>query len=391
MADLEIRIELDRDPPRFQPGDRITGTVHVRAEAGVDARKVWVRRVYRTSGPGTPAMGDPENVTLDEERQQLGAGDERSYPFELNAPAGPPSQSGEMVTVDWVVHAGVDLPRFKFETTFEPFELADTVVPAGAKASPSEPRGELRSVRLADLPAGEAEAIRALPAVGWLPADADAEKRARWYNGLPERAQGCVKTCWGCMWAPFLLIPLMPLLVGINLLRDGQTGLGAALLVIGLTISGIWIFMADRYTGGAIRRWLSERTFGSFALKAKLDELRRGGPLVWFAQVDPHRAVTVRRASARLELEERMSLNRARSGGGKGTTLKKVSGTHTFTLDDAIEVSRGEEVLIAGNLTLPVSWPASLYGNSEFRWTLYLDLELDGGPDWHGQVRLDVR
>ncbi len=391
MADLEIRIDLDRDPPHFQPGDRITGTVHVRAGEELEARKVWVRRVYRTSGRGTPAMGQPERRTLDDDPPPLVAGEERSYPFELTAPEGPPSQAGELVTLGWVIHAGVDLPWHKYETVFEPFDLADTVVPPEAKSEPSEPRGELRVVRLAELPGEEAEAIRSLPAVAWLPADAEGEKRARWYNGLPERAQGCVKTCWGCMWVPFLLIPLMPLLVGINFLRDDQPGLGLALVLIGLVISGIWVFMADRYTGGAIRRWFSERAFGAFSLKATLDELQRGGPLVWFVQAEPRRHMTIRRARARLELEERMWHKRSRSSDGKGALLRHVSHVHTLTLDDTVEVSRGEEVLIAGNVELPASWPASLYGNSEFRWTLYLDLELDSGPDWHGQVRLDVR
>lgn len=390
-----VRIELDRSPPRFEPGETLAGTVHLSlpdTESGLEIREVWIRVAYRTPGQGRTDVGGKERVVLDSERRRLEPAEERSYRFDVPAPEGPPTQKGELFAVEWIVQAVADLPGFGQDaSTSETFELVDTVVPAAVRAEPSQPKGEIRYVRLTDVPEEEADRIRSIPAVEWMPTDTSSEKRLRWFRSQGPRVQGCLKTCWGCSWLPFLLIPLMPLLVGVGMLRDGSYGLGSALMLVGLGISALWLYFADRRSGGGIRRWFSERVFGTFSLKAALDDLRRGGPIVWFVQLEPRRSVSVRRAIARLELEEQISA-KPRQTGESSPTIRRTFGVHTFTLDDALEVSRGEEVLLAGNLTLPASWPASLYGrNSEFRWTLHVDLELDSGPDWHGQVRLDVR
>jgi hypothetical protein len=94
----ELMIVLDGGKDCFQPGERVTGTVtwylSSQPKRGVEVRLVWW-----TSGIGTQDEGCEAVMEIPCEAS------EGSQSFSLQAPEGPYSFSGSLITLQWAVEA----------------------------------------------------------------------------------------------------------------------------------------------------------------------------------------------------------------------------------------------------------------------------------------------
>ena len=390
MSEPDVRVLLDRDPPVFAPGEPITGTVEVESREEVDAKRIWVRRAYRAEGERSLDIGATETVELEGARTLLEPGRVYRYGFELPAPEGPATYDGRILELGWAVQAVVELPGIsaaKNASDRAVLTLEDPISRSAAGSPEAEP--EIRVVRLADLPPDEARAVAAMPVVEREIGDEPLARLLRWRREHPRLGCGAIVAALGCFGMPLLLAMAVPAIAALQMLGRGQWLLGGTILLVALLIYSILLRMSDRALGGVIGPALTRARFGGVALKAQVGELRRGGTVSWFVQLDPRRDLTVRQATATLELEEVIHVQRSTEGGGVRVT--EVPDRRSATLEQPVAAARGETTLVAGRLPLPVDWPASLYGRSQLRWNLRVGLDLAGGPDFSRQIPLDVR
>ncbi|HPB94319.1 MAG TPA: hypothetical protein PLJ27_08660 [Polyangiaceae bacterium] len=108
MSTYDMSIVLDRSPPVYSPGERISGTIVVVANESCRCDDLAVDLYWKTSGRGN---SDTEVV----EQETLGAfewqeGESYRYAFSFSAPPGPVSYQGTIIHVEWFVETRVDMP-----------------------------------------------------------------------------------------------------------------------------------------------------------------------------------------------------------------------------------------------------------------------------------------
>lgn len=103
----DLRIHLDEDGP-FRPGERVGGRAVVPSEDGGKVSGGRVAFCWRTRGHGNVDRGEPDVEVQGPE--DIAPGGEYAIPFDFEVPAAPISASGELVSVDWVLEATVDVP-----------------------------------------------------------------------------------------------------------------------------------------------------------------------------------------------------------------------------------------------------------------------------------------
>ena len=109
MARCELGISFDRPDREYQAGERVTGSVTVRADADVKCRALTVVYNWRTHGKGNKDSG-PERAVLRAEHVTLRAGATATYPFDLTAPRDPPTYRGHYLNIDHYLRARADIP-----------------------------------------------------------------------------------------------------------------------------------------------------------------------------------------------------------------------------------------------------------------------------------------
>ncbi len=121
MAKCDLSIDLDEPDRVYVPGDKITGTLHVLADADVRCKGLEIQSGWRTHGRGNVARGTSEAVTLFS--GEWTAGQRESYRFELSVADWPPSYHGNYINVDHYVDA-----RAKIPWSFDPKASAEFVM-----------------------------------------------------------------------------------------------------------------------------------------------------------------------------------------------------------------------------------------------------------------------
>ncbi|QEF96295.1 hypothetical protein Mal15_03220 [Stieleria maiorica] len=121
MAKCDLSIELDHPDRVYVGEDKITGTLHVLADADVNCKGLEISSGWRTHGRGNVARGTTETVTLF--AGQWSAGQRESYRFELEVAAWPPSYHGNYINVDHYIDA-----RAKIPWAFDPKASAEFVM-----------------------------------------------------------------------------------------------------------------------------------------------------------------------------------------------------------------------------------------------------------------------
>ena len=108
MPKCELTIELDDANRQFNPGDKIRGRVRVRVSQDVTCNALQVGLRWSTHGSGNEDSETGVAETLFE--GEWHEGEDREYPFELTAPAGPASYNGHHVSIAHRVYATADIP-----------------------------------------------------------------------------------------------------------------------------------------------------------------------------------------------------------------------------------------------------------------------------------------
>lgn len=131
MAKCDLSIELD-DPNRiYSGGDKITGTLHVLADADVKCKGLEVTSGWRTHGRGNVARGSAETATLFV--GEWTAGQRESYRFELQIADWPPSYHGSYINIDHYIDA-----RAKIPWAFDPKASAEFMMRPTAGLDPDK-------------------------------------------------------------------------------------------------------------------------------------------------------------------------------------------------------------------------------------------------------------
>lgn len=108
MAKCDLSITLDEPGGVFPGGGKISGTVHVNADADVKCKGLDVSTVWKTHGRGNVASGTVESITVFS--GEWVAGQTESYRFELNIADWPPSYHGNYLNIDHYVEARAKIP-----------------------------------------------------------------------------------------------------------------------------------------------------------------------------------------------------------------------------------------------------------------------------------------
>ncbi|QDV88674.1 sporulation protein [Planctomycetes bacterium TBK1r] len=108
MAKCDLSIELDHPERIYSGGDKITGTLHVLADADVKCKGLEVSSGWRTHGRGNIARGVAESITLFV--GEWTSGQRESYRFELEVADWPPSYHGNYINVDHYIDARAKIP-----------------------------------------------------------------------------------------------------------------------------------------------------------------------------------------------------------------------------------------------------------------------------------------
>lgn len=108
-AKCDLSIELDRPDRRYEPGDRIVGTLRVKVDRNTKCNALTLTRRWRTHGKGNRDTGPDE-----EDKHVLFRGEWRpgtyTYPIDFACPEEPLTYHGKILNVDWYLDARADVP-----------------------------------------------------------------------------------------------------------------------------------------------------------------------------------------------------------------------------------------------------------------------------------------
>ncbi|MCA9137142.1 MAG: hypothetical protein KDB00_10295 [Planctomycetales bacterium] len=108
MGKCDLSIELDHPQRIYVGGDKVTGTLHVLADADVKCKGLEITSGWRTHGRGNVARGTAETATLFV--GEWTAGQREAYRFELEVAKWPPSYHGDYINVDHYIDARAKIP-----------------------------------------------------------------------------------------------------------------------------------------------------------------------------------------------------------------------------------------------------------------------------------------
>jgi hypothetical protein len=93
----QIRIELARQSPAFEPGESVEGVATWQLDSPNTALEIHL--TWRTTGKGIPDSACVETIRIDR------PGTQGSHPFSFKLPPGPYSFSGQLISLTWCIEA----------------------------------------------------------------------------------------------------------------------------------------------------------------------------------------------------------------------------------------------------------------------------------------------
>lgn len=343
----DLEIEFDRRDRRFQPGETVTGTVHVDVSTDCRCRGLTIARLWATHGMGTPTNGSEERRTLFEGEWEEG---HYSYPFSIELPNGPVSYRGDLLNVDWYLVAEADIPW-----SFDPDDERDFVVEP-AYHHIDEP------YRTGDPECRHHEA---------------AEERTVGMQGCGKWLVGGTLLMFSGMSCTFS-IPLF-LMMGDSLV-NGLWGMG----MVGL---GGGIFYA--FYALVLRNWLSERKIGSVDIDVDDQTVPAGESVTVEVSIPPESDAHINEITVLLEGKEKV---RYRQGTDTKTATREFCEIEE-TLCDSIDVHLpdGESAQFDHEIAIPDDAPPSFFAyRNKVLWTIRVAIDIEGWPDWSDGIALDV-
>lgn len=337
MADCRLALSFNQHGTTVAPGGELTGEVVVHVDAAVTCNGLTVFPEWRTSGSGNVATGEGEKLVLF--NGQWDAGEHR-YRFGLRAPLGPFTYDGKLVDVRWTLKARADVPWAIDPKAEAPFTLAagknagDVPYFFGPSYTPPDPK--TAGVALSEQ--GRAVEKKSLPT-----------------------------------WAGVL--------IGLVLIM-ASAGIVVALPVMGLCLGPIIAFFV-------IRRAMVKSKLGEPEVKIFPNPAQQGEQVNVLARVVPKKAVKLGKLTAELRGQERVV-----SGSGKHarTHLHQIHLQQVPFELGLKEVEGGQPINLSVKLRLPPNAPLTFAAPSNsVEWTVKLQIELLGWPDWEKTFPLTVR
>jgi hypothetical protein len=337
MADCRLALTVHQANTTVSPGGELTGEVVVTVDAAVTCNGLTVCPEWRTSGTGNPAGGEGEKLVLFTGQWEAG---EHRYRFGLRAPLGPFTYDGTLVDIRWNVKARADVPWALDPKAEVPFTLAagknagDVPYYFGPNYQPPDPK--TLGVALSE------------------------HGRAVTKSPTPKWAQ---------------------VLVGLVLVM-AAVGMTAAVPVLGVCLGPVVAFFL-------IRRAMVKSKLGDPEVRISPNPAIAGDAIRVLARVVPKKAVKLGKLTAELMGQERVVRG---SGKHARTHFHKLHVAQVPFQFGAREVQGGEPIMLDATLQLPPGAPLTFAAPSNcVEWSVKLQLELLGWPDWDKTFPLTVR
>lgn len=317
-------------------GAEVEGTVEVEVLEDVSFRELEVRLGWRTEGKGNRTGGVGASVRLEGEGEWR-KGTRRSYPFRLEAPWGPLSYRGKILSVVWELEARLDRYLLRGDVrTRLPVELVGAREPRGVDLGPRPQKKE----------------------------ELEARKR-----GLSE--------VWLTLSGLFFVGVLV---LGASRgwsLQEGERWLFGFLVVGGLVllVRGSW----GRLGRGKL---------GEPAIHLDTTDLRRGEEIRFHVALRPYKRTELRLLEVILECEERV----VHGHGQYQTRHRRTVFEHRQALAANLVLSPERGLRRKGVVTIPPDAPPSFGAPyNQVVWWLRFRGDIVGWPDWNEPFLLTVR
>jgi len=332
-----VHAEPSREGPlRFRGGDRVRGTVEVKALKDLEFEAFRIGFLWHTEGKGNRASGSGGTHRLSGEGQWR-AGERATYPFSVTAPAGPLSYRGKLIKVVWHLEARVDRAMLHSDITSH--------LPVILEADP-----EAREVDLGPRAqkSSELEAVKRGLGGLWL-------------------TLGLILTLGGIVFGAVR---------GWDLFGPERWALFVAMAAgFLMMLKGVW----GRLGRGKL---------GEPAVQLSTSDVRRGEEIRFSLTLRPEQRTEVRSLEAILECEERVVHGHGQYRSHRRKTVCEK------------RISLGEDVLIEphrtlrkkGSIILPEDAPPSFGApDNQVVWWLRFQADIVGWPDWNEPILLTVR
>lgn len=338
MAKCTVRLELDRPDGRYAMGEKVTGTVHVQVDQDCRCKKLTLRREWKTSGRGNLSSGGRVDIVLFEGEWK--AGGDHEYRFEFEAPPGPVSHKGTLISVDWYLRARADIP----------WAL--------------DPKAD----RILTLLPGPVANVDLGP--HYKPTGVDATKM---HGG------GCLLLVGAIGVAIGLALTLPTIFI---LIEFGEVVPSAQLLVSGIVTL---IFSLLLFFG--LRNRLAGRKLGDLKVELEPNVIRAGEGLLCAVSFTPRGSMIFNHVTVTLRGQET-----AVSGSGKHqTTHVNKFLDQKIPLSGNVEVPSGKPVRFEAILPLPANAPPTfMAGSNVIKWNVILHLDIHRWPDWKRDISFTV-
>lgn len=109
MSKCQISITFDRPDRVYFGGETVRGVAKVIVQEDTQGNGIRLTHRWRTHGRGNAESG-PEEAILLAPAQQLMAGEQMEFPFEITAPTYPVTYRGHLIFLDHYIRVDVDVP-----------------------------------------------------------------------------------------------------------------------------------------------------------------------------------------------------------------------------------------------------------------------------------------
>jgi hypothetical protein len=344
MSKCDLRIELDRQPPAYRPGEQVHGKLHVAVNDSCRCDALTVALQWRTHGKGNTAKG-PEDV------EPIGSfewspGEASSHPFTFTMPHGPVSYHGQIINVDWYLVARADVPW-----AIDPKAEQDILLlPAPPKEAASG------TYRGAPMLAPQA-------------------------HNLGPAQRGSAQSIWVKFVGVAFFLIFFFVFFGSSLFEAGRPNWML------LAFFCVFLFVITRMIWADVRNLAARRKLGEVRLTTDPPFAMRGQAIVVRAALVPLDDARLTRVTTTL-LGEEIAVS------GSGT--KKTTHTHKL---DAVEaemssgmtVTKGQPTELTCTLQVPAdAAPTFRAPDNKVRWRVIVHFDIDAWPDLEETLEVDI-
>ena len=355
MAKCDLSIHLDGDKTDYRGGETVSGTVEVRTDAEVQCKALTVECQWRTHGKGNTARGSTRSLALFQGAWRPGTA--RRYAFSFELPHGPFTYHGHYLNVGWFIRARADIPWAV------------------------DPKAE-QEIGVAPDPAQAPQWANLVHRMDALPQALRAQIGAPDTPLAPQARRLSSTLGYGCLAIvvlPLLLITALGLHRGISLIRGGGDWV-EALLWIGVPL----ILLAGLARGavGVLRNHWAQKRLQNIEFDVTPLALRRGELLKVRFSCRPSQATVLKRATVRIEAEERV----IRGSGTNRSTYRQTVYSHEEDLPLPHRLSARLPFQREIEVPIPADAPPSfIAADNRLDWTVRLHLDIPRWPDWSGE------